>query len=659
MKGLGDRHMTGISNIGLRSIMAYQNALTLSSQNIANVDTPFYSRRKVDFSESIPIAGSVFGNGVEIADVRRIYDDAISKNLQSSTSKFSTMDAFLQRSMDLESLLDNPTNSIATYFNDSLNALQQLNVSPASYSARASYLNTLNTLALQFQTITSETMKQHDDVNKALNVGIAQINQILSNIADVNDQLQGLTPSGQNGLLDEREKLIQQLSQYISFDSNVSEGQVLNIFLSNGIPLVLGTTAAVLATSPDSADATKLQPVIKNGSFNVPITAYIKEGELSGLIQYRDDALDHVTRGLGRLALAVADTFNKQSALGIDLNGNAGGNIFNDINDPALMSERVIANTNNSGSGVMAVTIDDVNQLTASDYRLLFSSPSQYTLTRLSDNTVVAANTLNAFPTMISVDGFTLQISSGSFNVKDQFSIAPTQKAANNLAVAITDPRKLALAMPVVVDANQNNLGSGTAVIDSITNTTTAAFATPQQLTPPVQIKFITATSYQLVNAQNQALIEGPIAYNPNNGTSIFPTPNNYDPGYRVLLSGKMQAGDVFDIQFNDSAVGDNRNGLIMMKRYNQAILGQGTLNFNEAYHLMSSDISEQVNSAQVGYDSAEVIKQQAEAQWYDISGVSIEEEIMALVQYQQAYQASAKILEAVKNMFDVLMMIR
>jgi flagellar hook-associated protein 1 FlgK len=646
--------MDGIYNVAIRSLMAYQTALSTTSQNIANVNTPYYARKQVDFQEGM------FGNGVNIADISRIYDLASSQNVLKSNSTFAKMDTYLTQLKSFEPLLDQDNTSVGKFINDSVTSLQQLNVNTSSIQGRLSYMTALTNLSNQFGIVNGQIQQQLTSINQSLSTYAEEANQITQSIATINSQLLNLpTGADSSALLDQREQHMQQLASYLDFTTQIDTHGSLNLFMSNGLPLVSGIVASSIGTVNDPANASNTMLIVKNGGATTPVSNFIENGQIAGQLSFRENLLQ-AQRALSRVSLVMADSLNAQNNLGIDYNGNIGGNIFNDVNNANLQSNRVFNNSNNTGTEDLSVKITDTKQLTTSDYELRFDTSSHYTLMRLSDKSIVSNGTVGALPQSVNADGFTLNINSGTVVAGDSFTVSPTKNAIPNMSLFITDPKLLALGMPVVAQPNIQNAGSGLIDLTSITDTTTPAFSTAKQLSPPVTIQFLTPTSYQLKNTTTNAIMEGPITYSPASGATVFPTPGGYDPGYRVSLSGVIGAGDTFDISYNQNSIGDNRNGMALASIYQNGIMDNGTVTFVQGYHMLSTDVSIQTNSAQIQHDSAKTLQKQAKDNYNQISAVSLEEESINLANYQQAYQASAQVLQAAKTVFEsVISMLR
>ncbi len=641
--------MSGIMNIGLRSLIAYQTAIQTAAQNLENARTPFYSRRQITFVESM------FNGGVQIADVRRVFDEVSNKSLLKSSSALNNVSKYLEGISDLQKILDSDSSSINKYLNDSLSSLQDLSKDVNSPQMRGAYLAKLSNIANQFRNVGADIVRKKDDLNQSMANTVNLANDLLGRISKISTQISETRPEERSTLLDQRNALTHELAQYLNFNTSNEEGDGLTITLANGLELLSGSICGKLSTQPDPNDTTKLKIMLTTGNNISDATPNITGGQIGGMMRYRADALDTAERGLGRLSLVLSSIFNKQNQLGADLNGNIGGNIFTDINDSSMKSTRVLASTKNVGSGNIAVDITNPGQLTASDYSLVFSDATHYSLKRLSDNSIVSTGDITSYPATISVDGMTTTITSGSFSAGDVFTLKPTSYAMQGINMAITDPNKLALAFPVSANANVNNSGLGKINVDAIIDTTNPAFAASKQLSPPINIVFLSDTTYQLVDANTNAVIEGPVTYDPATSTSVFPTPGGYDPGYRISLSGSMKAGDSFSIGYNTNVTGDNRNALQFTNLYTDKFIDNGRLSFNDAYHQVAGDISMKTNMATSELESAMSIYNQADLRFNQISGVSDIEEMSNLSQYQESYQACAQVLQVARTIFDTI----
>lgn len=640
----------GMLAIGLRGLLAFQSALTVTSQNMTNYDRPFYSRRRVDFAEAL------YSGGVTVGDVRRIYSEVASKNLQRTTSDFSMSEVAYDQLVQIERMLNNDKSSVGTSISDTLKTLRELNNNVGSSQSRASYLNMLNFLAGRFRASGSEIEQNQMNVNKSLQTITSTVSQITKEIAALNDQVANAQGQDISGILDKREEQVQELAKYINFYSNIDENNQLNINLTNGSALVLANQYGTISAIQDPNDSNHLLMQLNTtiGVSPLDVTHAITSGQIAGLYGLQSKLSD-AQNALNRLALTFANELNAQNKLGIDALGNWGGNIFNDINNPTIVTQRIVQNANNSGSEDMTVSITDTSQLTISDYTLLFDTATHYTLTRKSDNVVVSAGNVSSIPQQISADGFSISLNSGTIVAGDSFIVSPTKSGATSMNVSLSDARLLALAWPVKAEIDQQNKGTGTVKVDAIIDPTNSAFLIPNQLNPPIRIEFLTDTTYQLVDASTNAVMEGPITYDPAAGSnSVFPTPGGYDPGYTVSLSGAIKAGDKFTINYNDKMSADNRNGLAMEGLYTKKTLQNG-MKFSDAYDLLAEAISLHTRSGKIDLDSSQSLYKQSYLEFQSTSGVNEQEEANDLQRYYEAYQASAQIIQVAKSIFETI----
>lgn len=636
--------MSDILQIGLSSLLAYKTALGVVSNNIANVATPFYSRRQID------MASAMFNNGVQVADVNRVYDAYMSRTLLQAQNGFGMSDTIYQQFSQLESYIKDDTNSIGSYLSDTLKSIRELNTDPSLSQNRSLFLNKMSILSNRFNTIDNLIQQQEQSVGTSLDTVTKAINSITSSIADINGQISLLQGADPSGLLDQREALVQKLATYVDFSSQVQPDGQLSILCGNGSPLVFGKTASTISVAPDPMHKNANILSMNVGNTPIDVTRYFHGGQVAGLLSTQSQLMQ-TQREFDRLAASLMNSFNSQNKLGIDANGNLGGNIFTDINSTSAIANRHIANPANAGTEQMSVSITNPAVLTASEYELRFDTATHYILTRKSDGVAVNSGNASSLPLAINADGFQINIPSGTISAGDTFTITPTAGMAANMRVGITDPNLLAIGWPVTANPSTNNQGQGTITVTGMSDTTTSAFSTPNTLSPPLRIEFLSATQYQIVDASNSTVMEGPLTYT--SGAAIFPTPGGYQPGYQLSLSGVMQAGDTFNVSYNNNAVGDNRNGLQFESLFDRATIGGNT--FNKEYNSVAGNISLVTNQAKTNADSGQIILTQAKSQYDQISGVSIEEETSNFALYQEAYQASAQILQVAKTVFETI----
>jgi len=639
-------------NIALSGLISYQRAIATVGNNIANANTDGYSRQTVTLA---PMPSQQYGNyyvgsGVNVGNIVRATDTFATAQFRSTQASYYDQYTFYLNANQVDLMLADQSSSVATGVQQFFTALNQVTQSPLDQPSRAALLNQANSMVNRFETMYSRLENQGTQIGSEITAVVSQINLLASNIADINNQVIG-TSTGSPELLDLRDSLIDQLSQYVSINVMQQSNGAVNISIGTGQVIVINSGSIPLAVERNATDPLNFEVVLKPGISTVDVTDTISGGQLGGLLSFRDEILLPAQNAIGQLALALAETFNNQHELGMDLNGQIGGQFFTDINSLALKTSRSVPSSDNLGTATLTVAITDTNQLMASDYQLNVAAGPLYILTRMSDNT---STTFSSFPQ--NIDGMTIDIASGALAVGDFFEILPTRNAANQISINITDPNKIAIASPIRTMSNLSNIGSGAVSSGLVIDTTNSAFTTtPSQLSPPVLIEFLSATSYQVVNANSSAVLEGPITFIPGQSQAVFPTPGGLDYGYRVDLSGNPAVGDSFTIQYNTGGYSDNRNGLLLGSLESQNLLSNSSASYDDIYAGLITFVGSQTSQANSNQNSGNILMEQAQNQRDESLGVNLDEEAASLLEYQHAYQAAGQVLSMASRLFDIL----
>lgn len=312
-----------------------------------------------------------------------------------------------------------------------------------------------------------------------------------------------------------------------------------------------------------------------------------------------------------------------------------------------------------------ADTASAYTNLTNSNYRLEYDG-TNYTLTRLSDDTQWSNASLTTLSTTVAAsEGF--QISSvGAVAAGDSFLIYPTKDAARNISVNSTiaaDPRLIAAAMPLRTGSATTN--TGTAQISA--GTTVPGFAATSLPAAGLSLTYSSGTGTFSISAGFPAgtnvsvtaggtttiyPASGPIPYSATGTTLSF-------AGLSFTISGTPNNGDVFTLARNAAGVSDGRNALALAKLQTQNTTAGGTATYQSTYARLVGDVGNKSREIQVTGDAQQALLKQAQSARDSFSGVNLDEEAANLIRFQQAYQASAKMLDIGSKLFDVLLAIR
>lgn len=645
--------MTGILNVATNSLLVYQRMLATIGHNISNANNASYSKQNTILSTQEPqrLGPFYIGSGVTIDSIIRSFDMAATHGLRSATSNFYDADVMQTYMNAIDNLLGNDTVGLNKSMNSFFSSLNMASANPTDISARNQFLNDATLLTKDFNRISASLDQIKDDVKQEMKLVSYQINDLTKQIADINKVLLNNTNPSPD-LLDKRDALILELSKKANIHVVDRGDGMINVSLGQSQSLILGSEFIPLTTSTNYSDPSKLDISINIKDKTMPISDTITGGRLAGLIYVQDKLIDEMKSQLGVIALSISDAINHQHKEGMDLDGNLGINFFNDINDVSLSKMRSISSTGNLGNAELSVDIENINQLSGSDYYIQANSPTNFTVTNLKSKQVTNHT---AFP--VNLDGLSIQLTSGSMSAGDSFTIKPSVSASAHIAMNISNARQLAFASPIRSQASPNNNGTGQLNYEGITDIDSNLFTlVPGQLSPPLKIVFLSPSSYQLVNTNDSSVIEGPISYSASTNHVVFPTPGTYDPGIRFNLTGVPNAGDEFSILYNQNGIIDNRNALKMMEVQSKKLLNQGTTSLMDQSATLIADVGTKTNQANTVKDMNEILLHQYEEKRSSAVGVNLEEEGARLLEVQQAYKAAAEVINVGINLFDIIL---
>jgi flagellar hook-associated protein 1 FlgK len=643
----------GIFGIGVSGLAAAQAGLLTTSHNISNANTPGYSRQEILQVTRTPIytGAGFFGQGVNVSSVRRIYSDFITSQALQAQAAASHLDTYNTQLSQLANLFSDPTSGLAPALSDFFAGANAVAANPADIPSRQTMVSSGQAAVGRFKQLQQQLEDTRSSVNLQITSSVATINSVAASIAGLNRQIanadagsSGARPP--NDLLDQRDALLTQLNGLLGTTSVAQGDSQLNVFLPNGQPLVVGVQGYSLQAVPDSTDPSNLQVGLKVGSSVSQFSAAdLRGGALGGLLAYRDNALDSAENALGRTALVMAQSFNDQHKLGLDLSGQPGGDFFT---APVPRVQNALTNT---GTATIAASVVSASALTTSDYSLSYDG-ANYTLTRLSDKTVQSFATLPQ-----TVDGVQLSLATGAPAAGDSFLIQPTRFAAGDIGVAISDPAKIAAAGPISTSAATSNSGTGQMSPGSVD---ASYLASP--LSAPITLTYSSAGGTLSGFPATQAVT---VTVGTSSTTYPAGTPVPYSSGATIAfggitftLSGAPTNGDTFSLAPNTTGIGDNRNALALAALQSQNLAANNTTTIGGTYAQMVGFIGTEAHQAQVDASVQDTILSQAQQAAQSVSGVNLDEEAANLQRYQQAYQAAGKLLATAATLFDTVLKI-
>ncbi|MBL4782132.1 MAG: flagellar hook-associated protein FlgK [Porticoccaceae bacterium] len=632
--------LLGVATSGLNAI---QQALSTTGHNIANVNTEGYSRQIAEF-QTLPaqrIGGQFLGSGVEVGTVARAYDSFVVEELRTRSSKLGLATTLEEMSASLDNLLGDSDNGLSPAIQGFFDSVQAVGSDPSSIAARQILLSDAQILTDRFNQLDDSLSGFERDVNNRISASVSDVNGLVNNIAELNGDIAlALGTGGQpNDLLDQRDALLMQLSGIIGISALEQNDGAINIFVGKGQPLVIGGTAQQLVVTNNAVYPNRLEVgVAQAGGGVAVISNQISGGELQGALDFRSRILDTARAELGRLAVGMSDLVNAQHQLGIDLNGQLGGNFFSPLGPTS------IASSLNTGAATVSLTVNNVSDLEATDYLLVFDG-AQWGLTRTSDG----AFSGGAGP--FTQDGITVSIAGGAPAAGDTFLLRPVYGTAGSFGLELGAPERFAAGAPVLTSLAFSNSGSAEVADVAVSSTTGLPLAADITLTFNPDALGAGVPGYDVVGGPG-----GTIAFDPatESGGKAYTFAGS--GGLNFTLSGIPDTGDVITLSANTGAPGDNRNALLLGGMQTQRLMDGSTATFGEAYSGMIGGVGVATRQAQANLQAEDSLMENAIASRERVSGVNLEEEAAQLVRLQQAYQAAAQLVAITDTLFQTLL---
>ena len=671
--------MASLINIGMSGLNASQGALATVGNNIANANTSGYSRQQIvqGSGASQQVGGVFIGTGTTLADVRRVYNAYLDAQLQTTTSLNGDAQAYLDQIGTVDKLLSDKNTGVSAALSSFFSSLQTAAATPGDVSARQLLLTSAQTLSNRFNSISSQLNQQNEGINSQLDTLTSMVNQHTATIASLNKQIAQATTAGNtpNNLLDARNEAVRTLNELVGVTVQEHDN-VYDITLGTGQSLVQGTTSNTISAVPGKVDKSQFGIQINYQQSSSDVTSVLSGGKIGGLLRYRDDVLAPAMNDLGRTAIVVADAINKQLGQGLDANGEFGSSLFNSINSDKAITQRSQASSSNSaGSSNLNVRISDSSQLTAYDYKVTFTSATEYTIQR-SDGE--AAKGPFKLGDKQEIDGFTLQLpKDGVVAAGDTFKVSPTRSGASNIGVQMSDANKLAFAGPLVAGAGGSNTGTGavgglnlSAALDIYGGVNLGKSQSDIEGAMPVRIAFDEAAadgtqSYRVLNEAGKEIGKGSIVPGQDNKVTINVPVTNADGsttnvGFDTVISGSPAKGDSFDIKFNKDGKADNRNANELLGLQTKATVGVGKdgtggVSVGTSYSQLVSNVGGKASQAAVDGTANGAALAYAKEVRNSVSQVNLDEEASNLVKFQQYYTASSQIIKAAQATFSTL----
>lgn len=655
---------------GKYGLLAHQNLLNTTSNNISNVNTEGYVRQQTIYYTS------VVDWGIGESYTRRVYDQYVQRELYSDKANAAYYEAYSSGMSNVDSMLSDSSMSIATSLDSFFSSLQDAVQNPTSTAYRNEVIAQLKLMVSRYQTLNASITDELNDVNSKVDDTVQTINDLVVGIYNINRQINTIADSQSDTALqlqDKRDQLVYQLSEYVDVKVVTTSSGDYELYLGNGQLLCDGDTYATLHSGQDQYDPTKRTVSLTfntntDNAINIAYSGW--GGKLGGLLESTNE-LRQTMSDLGQLAVAFADALNVLNNAGITLENTSGADVINIPSAAAVsnISGYAMTVTFNEGEGA---------NVTANDYQVVFANNHMYvymidgdTTTELDPSEYTAVDVNGQLTVNIPGHGITMTFNQEQSTLltspnRAVFYVQPTRHAAYNISLNITKAEDLAFASAVRGNTSTTNQGNAVISFEGMTASgddmgVTVVNGYPQfTADAPTQIVIDANGYYQI---RNSAGIIG-AAPASCNGTNIFANATWYInvedgfPGYDFSVTGTVVHGDTFNIEINTDGFADNSNGVQMGLLQQQDLVYSSASNkvsFTEGYANLVSSLGTAVMSAEINLEAAQSKLEQTENLYSSSAGVNLDEEAVNLIRFQQCYAACAKIITTSQTTFDAL----
>jgi flagellar hook-associated protein 1 FlgK len=614
---------------GTSALLAFQRALNTVSHNIANSSTAGYTRQRVELANRAgsPDGVGYTGAGVTVAGITRLSDSLVTGRLLDSGGELGRLQLGATLAGRVDRLFSDVSTNLTGPWSNFFDAAEGVAAQPGSTAAREDMLARANALTARFDLLDAGLQQVDDEIDAKLVGGAEEVNRLTTAIAKLNTEVARSARDASPDLLDERDRLIGELSTLVGVTTLPQEDGSLNVFTSGGQPLVVGASASRFTAQQDDYRPDRSVLVLQTPTGTVRLGPGTLGGSLGGAIALRAEMVDPTRAELGRVATGLALSVNAQSARGMDLNGNQGTDFF------TLPAPVAAPNRLNTGAGTLAIGVTDLGNLTGAPFVLRFDGAGWVATDAVSGAPVAMTGTGTPADPLV-IGGLSI-VPGGTPATNDRFLVDPTGQASRGIAVAINDPNRIAAASLVRPSADLGNIGDARVVSLTVNDAGNPA------LTTPSNVVFLDATTYSIDGGPPQPFVPGgAISAN----------------GWTLVLDGLPAAGDTFSIGANQAGSSDNTNMRAWSALEAQRLLGNGNTSLNDAIGGLTTRIGSTARDAAVSLQGQEAIDAGLVAEREGLSGVNLDEEASNLLRYQQAYQAAAQVIATSDTLFQAVL---
>jgi flagellar hook-associated protein 1 FlgK len=668
--------LDGLLDIGKSALSAAQQALTVTGHNVANVNTPGYSRQEAVVTERSPVGGNPgqVGTGVQVTQIRRIVDSFINREITSSNSVLGQLNISNDQLSQIQNMFGDSNNQgIGTQLTDFFSSLQDVASSPSNVTPRSVLLSKANFLTNGLNQVAGELSARRASVNDQVKQTIDEIDSLTAQVAELNGKIVSAEMTGQNAndLRDQRDQAINDLAQRVDISVIDGGNGSVSVFVGRGQVVVENTISRnlVAVATMDNDGMANVQYDMGNGK-SINISSLISGGKLAGLLTIRDTIIPGLQTSFDKLSASLVNEVNQIHRQGYGLDGSTGLDFFSPL---AVTTQD---KSTNLGSATLASGPITANSLlTLQDYEIRFSSATAYSIVNTTTGATIKGNYAGAAVTAPTVD-VPVNIVTGTndtltVTVDGTASGTITLTGAASPGQSYESGASLAVELQTKMNADATLSAAGKSVVVTYDTTTSRFTITSNALTSTSAVNVTGGTARATLGLSSGTSTAA-------SGTYSGPQTFTVD-GIQVTLSGTAAANDKFLLNsYSDTAKsigmvltnaskvaasstragvpGNNDNVMALVALQTEAVSTLGSVTFNDTYRIAATGVGVAAQSANGKLQAQTILHEQLDSFRAQSSGVSIDEELVNILKYQRAFDAASRLIMATDEMLQTLL---
>lgn len=668
--------LDGLLDIGKSALSAAQQALTVTGHNVANVNTPGYSRQEAVVTERSPVGGNPgqVGTGVQVTQIRRIVDSFINREITSSNSVLGQLNISNDQLSQIQNMFGDSNNQgIGTQLTDFFSSLQDVASSPSNVTPRSVLLSKANFITNGLNQVAGELSARRASVNDQVKQTIDEIDSLTAQVAELNGKIVSAEMTGQNAndLRDQRDQAINDLAQRVDISVIDGGNGSVSVFVGRGQVVVENTISRnlVAVATMDNDGMANVQYDMGNGK-SINISSLISGGKLAGLLTIRDTIIPGLQTSFDKLSASLVNEVNQIHRQGYGLDGSTGLDFFSPL---AVTTQD---KSTNLGSATLASGPITANSLlTLQDYEIRFSSATAYSIVNTTTGATIKGNYAGAAVTAPTVD-VPVNIVTGTndtltVTVDGTASGTITLTGAASPGQSYESGASLAVELQTKMNADATLSAAGKSVVVTYDTTTSRFTITSNALTSTSAVNVTGGTARATLGLSSGTSTAA-------SGTYSGPQTFTVD-GIQVTLSGTAAANDKFLLNsYSDTAKsigmaltnaskvaasstragvpGNNDNVMALVALQTEAVSTLGSVTFNDTYRIAATGVGVAAQSANGKLQAQTILHEQLDSFRAQSSGVSIDEELVNILKYQRAFDAASRLIMATDEMLQTLL---